>query len=80
MNNDFDRPQTGSTVRGADRTQMIQPATIPPITMRTRARQIAFERDHDSRRYTALAERLTPEIEETLWCLNECVALGLMNR
>ena len=62
---------------------------VPPLDMpagqdtsenlQSRARRKARESAHDSARHTRLAEKLTPEIEATLWCWQEALALGLID-
>lgn len=47
--------------------------------LRLRAARKAHESAAESVRHENLAKRLTPEIEMMLWCLQECLALGLLD-
>ena len=48
-------------------------------SLRSRAMQKAHQAASESARHERLAEKLTPEIEATLWCWQECLALGLID-
>ena len=48
-------------------------------SLRSRAMQKAHQAASESARHERLAEKLTPEIEATLWCWQEALALGLID-
>ena len=48
-------------------------------SLRSRAMQKAHQAASESARHERLAEKLTPEIEATLWCWQEAIALGLID-
>ena len=48
-------------------------------SLRSRAMQKAHQAASESARHERLAEKLTPEIEATLWCWQEAMALGLID-
>lgn len=47
--------------------------------LRSRAMRQAQQSASDAARHERLAEKLTPEIEQVLWCWQECLALGLID-
>ena len=50
-----------------------------PESMRSRAMRKAQTSAADAARHERLAQKLTPEIEQILWCWQEAIALGLID-
>ena len=69
----------GATTAGVisvAREQVYEQATE---SMRSRLHRKACESANDAARRERLAEKLTPDIETVLWCLRECIALGVID-
>lgn len=62
-------PPARQTVEGTAMTEY--------LSVRARLRAVAATKD--ATRYEQLVERLTPEVENVLFCLQECVVLGLFD-
>lgn len=63
-------------IRTAIREDMMQTVSE---SLRSRASTKAWQGASDSARFERLANALTPEIESAIWCLRECISLGLID-
>lgn len=68
----------GSTARGL-MDQAREMNACASESMRSRLHRKARESANDAARHERLAEKLTPDIEVALWCLRECIALGVID-